>query len=263
MLDNLSSLFRGVEENSADDWEVILAWLLKCRRYGISVVIIHHSGKDGSQRGTSRREDAAAWSIKLDAVGREDVAEGEIKFQAIFTKVRHTGFPITTEWTLKFPGEETPDAPITISIENKDMEQVVLDLIQAGVDNNKDIAEHLGLSAASITKLYQKLEKKGLAFKHGHAYRAGKAEKEREPGSVETNAPPVEDAVLATVKSANKSVPFVEICESLKTVAAWTDKTVENAISKLVKSGQLKSEEIPNPKKGKGQQKTRLAYYIP
>jgi RecA-family ATPase len=45
VLDNLSSLFRGVEENSADDWEKILGWLLKCRRYGISVVLIHHSAK--------------------------------------------------------------------------------------------------------------------------------------------------------------------------------------------------------------------------
>jgi predicted transcriptional regulator len=263
VLDNLSSLFRGVEENSADDWEVILSWLLKCRRYGISVVLIHHSGKDGSQRGTSRREDAAAWSIKLDAVGREDIVEGEVKFQAIFMKVRHCGFPVTTEWTLKFPSEETPNAPITISVEEKSMEQAVLDLIQTGVDNNKDIADHLGLSAATITKLFQRLEKKGLAFKQGQAYRAGKAEKERKPGTVEVNAPPVEDAVLATVKSPDKPMTFVEICESLKTVADWTDKTVEHVINRLVKSGELMSKEIPNPKTGKGQKKTRLAYYVP
>ena len=263
ILDNLSSLFRGVEENSADDWEVILSWLLKCRRYGISVVLVHHSGKDGSQRGTSRREDAAAWSIKLDAVGREDIVEGQIKFQAMFTKVRHCGFPMTTEWTFKFPSKETPDAPITISIEDKSMEQMVLELIQAGVDNNKDIATHVGMSTATVTKLFQRLEKKGLVFKHGHAYRAGKAEKEKEPGSVEVNAPPIEDAVLAVVKAADTPMSLMEICESLKTVADWTDKTVEHAISRLVKSGQLMSQEVPNPKTGRGQQKTRLAFSIP
>jgi AAA domain len=99
VLDNLSSLFRGVEENSADDLEKILGWLLKCRRHGVSVVLIHHSGKNGEQRGTSRREDHAAWCIKLAAVDREDVAEDEgAKFNAIFAKARHAEkFPLTTE----------------------------------------------------------------------------------------------------------------------------------------------------------------------
>ena len=103
VLDNLSSLFRGVEENSADDWEKVLGWLLKCRRHGVSVVLVHHSGKNGDQRGTSRREDHAAWCIKLDAIDREDVAEDEgAKFNAVFTKARHAEkFPLTTEWCFK------------------------------------------------------------------------------------------------------------------------------------------------------------------
>jgi len=35
----------------------VQGWLLVLRRRGISVMVIHHAGKSGLQRGTSRRED--------------------------------------------------------------------------------------------------------------------------------------------------------------------------------------------------------------
>lgn len=259
VLDNLSSLFRGVEENSADDWEKILGWLLKCRRYGLSVVLIHHSGKNGDQRGTSRREDHAAWCIKLDAIDREDVAEDEgAKFNAIFTKARHAKkFPQTTEWCFK-PLE---DSKIAVEVKNSGLESVILDLIRQGVDNNGDIADHLGISRAQVTKIFGKLEAKGLACKEGQKYRAGKAKKEG--GPVEVNPPPIEDAVMNAVKVAAQPVTLAEICEALKTVAEWKKEIVEGATRKLVKIGQLISEEIPNRKTGRGQKKTRLAYRIP
>jgi predicted transcriptional regulator len=77
------------------------------------------------------------------------------------------------------------------------------------------------------------------------------------------NAPPIEDAVMNAVKTAGQPATFVEICEALKTVAEWKDKTVEDAVRKLAATGRLASEEIPNSKTGKGQKKTRLAYRIP
>ena len=36
-------------------------WLLKLRRQGKSVLLIHHAGTNGRQRGTSRREDALGY----------------------------------------------------------------------------------------------------------------------------------------------------------------------------------------------------------
>ena len=104
------------------------------------------SGKNGDQRGTSRREDHAAWCIKLDAIDREEVAEDEgAKFNAVFTKARHTEkFPQTTEWCF-IPGE---DSKIAVTVKNSGLDNVILDLIRQGVDNNGDIAEHLGISRA-------------------------------------------------------------------------------------------------------------------
>ena len=40
-------------------------WLLRLRRKGIAVLLIHHAGVNGRQRGTSRREDALDTVIAL------------------------------------------------------------------------------------------------------------------------------------------------------------------------------------------------------
>jgi hypothetical protein len=65
ILDNRSSLTVGVRENDGDAWAQIQDWLLRLRRRGISVLIIHHTGKHGGQRGTSRREDVLDTSFSL------------------------------------------------------------------------------------------------------------------------------------------------------------------------------------------------------
>ncbi len=56
--DNLSCLVRGPgRENDAESWNNVAEWALLQRQRGRSVIFIHHSGKNGAQRGTSKRED--------------------------------------------------------------------------------------------------------------------------------------------------------------------------------------------------------------
>ena len=57
ILDNLSTLWSG-DENEAQAWGPVQDWLIGVRSKGRSVLIVHHAGKSGGQRGTSRREDA-------------------------------------------------------------------------------------------------------------------------------------------------------------------------------------------------------------
>ena len=57
VVDNLSTLCRGLKENDADSWVPVQSWALAQRRVGKSVAFIHHGGKSGQQRGTSRKED--------------------------------------------------------------------------------------------------------------------------------------------------------------------------------------------------------------
>lgn len=57
VVDNISTLLSTDDENDAAAWTEAQQWLLSLRRQGIAVLLIHHSGKNGGQRGTSRRED--------------------------------------------------------------------------------------------------------------------------------------------------------------------------------------------------------------
>ncbi len=40
---------------------MMLPWLLDLRRRKIAVVIVHHAGRSGEMRGTSKREDNVFW----------------------------------------------------------------------------------------------------------------------------------------------------------------------------------------------------------
>ena len=65
ILDNLSTLLASGSEGASDAWLPIQNWLLRLRRKGIAVLIVHHAGVNGRQRGTSRREDALDTVIAL------------------------------------------------------------------------------------------------------------------------------------------------------------------------------------------------------
>ena len=65
VVDNISTLVRGGKENESESWLPVQEWALKQRADGRSVLWVHHSGKGGQQRGTSRREVVLDSSIGL------------------------------------------------------------------------------------------------------------------------------------------------------------------------------------------------------
>jgi hypothetical protein len=65
VFDNLSALMVGIDENDNSELDVFLRWLIKLRSLGYAVLFVHHAGKDGNQRGASRREDVLDTSIEL------------------------------------------------------------------------------------------------------------------------------------------------------------------------------------------------------
>ena len=57
IVNNLSCLVRGGgRENDAESWLSVQDWALRLRSRGKSVLFVHHAGKGGAQRGTSKRE---------------------------------------------------------------------------------------------------------------------------------------------------------------------------------------------------------------
>lgn len=87
IIDNLSSLTR-IREDKSDDWRLMMVpFLIKCRSRGVAVVLIHHCGKSGDQRGTCAREDQLDTSIRLVRVDEYAEHTG-CRFKVIFTKAR-------------------------------------------------------------------------------------------------------------------------------------------------------------------------------
>ena len=87
IIDNLSTLARGSKENDADGWGPVQDFLLRLRRAGKSVLVIHHSGKNGNQRGTSRKEDVLDTVIGLRRPPDYNQAQGA-RFEVHFEKAR-------------------------------------------------------------------------------------------------------------------------------------------------------------------------------
>jgi hypothetical protein len=91
ILDNISSLVRGGEENSNDAWEPVNDWLLGLRRLNYTTLLIHHAGKralDGSirQRGGSKKEDAMDCVVQIDETAKPK--DGKIPLRWTYEKCR-------------------------------------------------------------------------------------------------------------------------------------------------------------------------------
>jgi putative DNA primase/helicase len=88
ILDNLSTLCTNGSESASDAWVPMQNWLLKLRRRGIAVLLVHHAGTNGRQRGTSRREDALDTVIGLRRP-EDYLPEQGARFEVHFEKLRH------------------------------------------------------------------------------------------------------------------------------------------------------------------------------
>jgi AAA domain len=87
IIDNLSTICRALRENEADSWGPIQSWILRLRREGKSVLLIHHAGKSGAQRGTSKKEDILNTVIALRRPPDYDPNQGA-RFEVHYEKTR-------------------------------------------------------------------------------------------------------------------------------------------------------------------------------
>jgi hypothetical protein len=87
-LDSISTLcWGGRGENDSDSWLPLQQWALRLRREGKTVIFVHHAGKGGTQRGTSRREDVLDLSIHLSQPSDYQPDQGA-RFEVHFLKTR-------------------------------------------------------------------------------------------------------------------------------------------------------------------------------
>ena len=158
-LDNISCLWWSCREKDADAWSVIQQWLLKLRANGKTVVMLHHSGKNGSSRGSSRRHDVLDTVMKLERPFNYTQQEGA-KFEVHFEKTR------------SFAGDAAE--PVGLShvyeggishweqfVVGNEKAQEVTDLLLEGL-TQKEVAVRLGISQGEVSKRKAIAASKGL-----------------------------------------------------------------------------------------------------
>lgn len=67
IFDNLSSICRPLSDRDSDlsQWARVQSWFVKLRDNGKAIILVHHSGKSGDQRGHSNKEDVMDNVFKL------------------------------------------------------------------------------------------------------------------------------------------------------------------------------------------------------
>jgi putative DNA primase/helicase len=155
VLDNLSTLCRSGRENEADGWTAMQTWLLSLRRRGMSVLLIHHGGKGGTQRGTSKREDVLDTVINLRRPS-DYVATQGARFEIHLEKSRG----ITGDTAKPFEAQlETRDGVAVWTMKNiEDARGVQIgELVDLGM-SVRDIAEELSIPRSTVHRIKKRLE---------------------------------------------------------------------------------------------------------
>lgn len=162
ILDNISAWVRsGKGENDEESWRGISSFLMMQRAKGRAVIIIHHAGKNGAQRGTSKREDILDTVVALKKPDNYDTTEG-LRVRLLFEKSRN------------LDGGEIPS--IEVSLDTQEQKAVfhvveahddpiskVHELIAMGA-TRREIMETLGVDRFQLGRLEKKAQAQGRSF---------------------------------------------------------------------------------------------------
>lgn len=156
VLDNLSTLCRSGRENESESWSSVQEFALRLRREDRSVLFIHHAGKSGTQRGTSRREDVLDTVINLRRPDEYDQAEG-------------ARFVVTYEKSRGFAGKDAEAFEASLDMESgmwttRDLEDVrdlrIIELDRDGLTGT-EIAKELGVNKSTVSRAMKRLKTEG------------------------------------------------------------------------------------------------------
>jgi hypothetical protein len=174
VLDSISTLF-NFATNEEEPWLEVMAWLKKLRSKGLCIIFLHHAGKQGIQRGSSKSEDLLDVSVKLAQPEDYRIEEG-LRANLTFDKTRGVAM---------IDGE----VQVAMSIEN-DVAEFFASPIEYGKDPKRDeeyarakvyLEKHPQASLRELEELSSKSKKISKSAFQRHKQR-WRAEKAREDG---------------------------------------------------------------------------------
>jgi putative DNA primase/helicase len=158
VLDNLSTLVNGGRENDAESWDAVQSWLLQLRRMGVAVLLVHHAGRGGEARGTSKREDVLDTVINLKRPDDYDPEEGA-RFEVHLTKACGIAGDDALPFEAKLQVIEGQDFWTCTTLRDREMDEV--ERLSHDGGTVRDIATELNISKSKVNRLQAKLRAEG------------------------------------------------------------------------------------------------------
>ncbi len=181
IFDNLSTLTGG--SDSQKNWMTFFAWLRQLSNEGVASCCLHHSGKNGDQRGTSLRsatldnvirlrralEGDNSISLTVTVEKARDVAKvPPIHIKLVRSKLKAAGGEDQDENNVKKKNndDEAPWRWVTMlangkeSLDTKERNQKALQLYDTRLFSNKSIADFLGMEESTLKAMLAKYRDK-------------------------------------------------------------------------------------------------------
>ena len=173
VIDNLASLAGGIDENVKKDWDPINSWLLELRFAGIATILLHHTNKEGFQRGTSAREDNIDNSIILKRPF-EYTPEDGCKFVMHFAKarVRTQDLGLITDTQFQLRQDESGQLIWTWGSIKKETKNEVIKMLDEEI-KPIEIAQVLGVTKGRVSQIRNQAIKDGILSTKGKLTQSG------------------------------------------------------------------------------------------
>lgn len=166
IFDSISTLVRsGGLENEAESWRPVEAWLMRLRSEGRTVILLHHEGKGGSPRGSSKREDILDTIIKIkelkgDDLDDDDAARNKTRFEISFPK--HRDFFGKEAEAIIATLDTTSGAAVWTHEAYRSSQTAQVDALLKAGTKQKDIAAQLKLTPARVSQIVKNIYKARL-----------------------------------------------------------------------------------------------------
>lgn len=162
ILDNISTLMRSGKENESESWVQVQEWALRHRRRGRTLLFIHHTGRSGNPRGTSKREDVMDTIISLTRPENYTSAEGA-RFDVDFSKARcffgDDARPFEAACEMK------DNAALWTRKDREDAQlSQVVECLRLGM-SMRDIEKETGIKKSTVHRLKEQAVTEGLIIK--------------------------------------------------------------------------------------------------
>lgn len=152
IVDNYSAWNRGGRED-ADGWGPWGEWMLKHKHLGRAVILVHHANKSGGQRGTSRKEDALDFVIRLEATKHPEHTDA-LSFNLEWEKSRSEGKADTKPMRVtRIERKEKPPKWDHEIIQTKDERQAMAADLRSKKMSLAAIGKQMGIDKSNVSRL--------------------------------------------------------------------------------------------------------------